>query len=245
MATIRSIWAWAVFSVFIFVMIPAIVAGLVFLPRHVVYQYAAGSCRILLPLAGIRVRVRGVEAWDPGRSYVIMGNHVNFLDPFILAAALPRSAIGVEKRQNFKIPLYGWLMARWGNIPLDRDNRILAIKQLEEAARTLGQAEWIVVMPEGTRTRDGKLGKFKKGGFHMALSAGVPIAPFTQVGAWDVLKTGSWQIRPGEIEVICHEPIDTASYGVERLDDLVADVRRIIAGPLGEAEERPAPLYAL
>lgn len=241
MSTLRSVWAWAVFSVFIFLVIPAIVVGMALLPRHIVYWYAAGSCRILLPLAGVRVRVTGVESWDTERGYVIMGNHVNFMDPFILAAALPRFFIGIEKRQNFKIPLYGWLIAKWGNVALDRDNRVAAIKQLEEAAQSLDRAEWIVIMPEGTRTRNGKLGPFKKGGFHMAVSSGVPIAPFTQVGSWEVLRTGSWRISPGEIEFICHPPIDTAAYGVDRMEGLMADVRRVIAGPLGEAEEQPVP----
>ena len=237
MSIVRSVWAWAVFSVFCLVMIPAIVLGMAILPREVVFWYAAGSVRILFPLAGIRIRVTGSESWDPERAYVVMGNHVNFLDAFILAAALPRFFIGIEKRQNFKIPLYGWLIKRWGNIAIDRDNRVAAIRTLEEASKAFSDNEWIILMPEGTRTRSGKLGPFKKGGFHMAISNKVAIAPFTQIGAWDVLRTGSLRINPGEIEFICHAPIDAASYGADRIDELMADVGRTIAGPLGEAEE--------
>jgi 1-acyl-sn-glycerol-3-phosphate acyltransferase len=220
------------------IMIPAIVGGLTFLPRHRVYKYASGSVKTAFALMRIRVRVHCRENWNVHEPYVLMGNHVNLLDPFTFACAFERYFVAIEKRENFKVPFYGWLMKRWGNIPIDRTDRTEAIRTMAVATRDFASDAWIAVMPEGTRTRSGKLGPFKKGGFHMALSSGVRIAPFTQVGAWEVMRTGKggWRVHSGTIDLYMHPPIDASQWGSERLEDLMAHVRSAIAGPLGEAE---------
>ncbi len=242
----RSIWAWAIFIAWSLFFIPTIVLGLVVLSRRDSFRYAQWACRFAFSLIGVKVVARGTGNWDPDQAYVLMGNHVNFLDPFIMACAFPRKMVAIEKRENFKIPLYGFLMKRWGNIPIDRSNRHQAIKTLESAMTEFDRDAWIVVMPEGTRTRTGKMGPFKKGGFHMALSGGIPIAPYSLVGSWEVMRTGKggWQIRPGVVEVHMHPPIAISGYDVDHMDDLMAEVRRVIGLPLGETEPVPEKIPA-
>ncbi|MBM3275756.1 MAG: 1-acyl-sn-glycerol-3-phosphate acyltransferase [Candidatus Sericytochromatia bacterium] len=238
MRTAWSAWCAVVMALWCVIMVPAIIAGLTFLPRDWVFKYATGSVKIAFALMRVRVRVHGRENWNVREPYVLMGNHVNLLDPFTFACAFERYFVAIEKRENFKVPFYGWLMMRWGNIPIDRSDRTEAIRTMAVATKDFASDAWIVVLPEGTRTRNGKLGPFKKGGFHMALSSGVRIAPFTQVGAWDVMCTGKgkWRVHAGTIDLYLHPPIDASNWGSDRLDELMATVRNVIAAPLGEAE---------
>ncbi|MBM3268676.1 MAG: 1-acyl-sn-glycerol-3-phosphate acyltransferase [Candidatus Sericytochromatia bacterium] len=242
MLAVRSVWAWSVLVAWCLIFIPAIAIALVALPRHVAFRFSQWSCRFAFSFIGVRVLAVGEGNWDPDRAYVMMGNHVNFLDPFVMACAFPRYMVAIEKRENFKIPFYGFLMKRWGNIPIDRKNRETAMRTMEEAAVSArDDASWIVIMPEGTRTRTGKMGPFKKGGFYTALAARLPIAPYSLVGSWDVMRTGKggWLIRPGTIEVHMHPPIETSGYDATTMDELMDRVRAQIAVPLGEAESRP------
>jgi 1-acyl-sn-glycerol-3-phosphate acyltransferase len=222
-----------VFAAWCLVFIPIIAIGLVVLPMRHIYRFSQLACRLAFFLIGVKVVGRGAEGWDPGQAYVVMGNHVNFLDPFVMACVFPRYMAAIEKRENFRIPFYGFLMKRWGNIPIDRSNRAEAMKAMQEAASVArADASWIVIMPEGTRTRTGLMGPFKKGGFLTAMASGLPIACYSLVGSWDVMSTGKdgWKIRPGTIEVVMHPPIDTTRY--DRIEDLMGDVRRQIASAL-------------
>lgn len=239
MATLRSIWAWAVFAFFCLFISPVVILTLTFVNRLAAYRLGRHALKVLLRLAGIRVRTHGLENWDRQSTHILMGNHVNFLDPFILVSAFPMPFAAIEKVENFKIPFYGWLMRRWGNIGIERENRSQAFEALQDAAKAARADYWLLVMPEGTRSRNGKLGPFKKGGFHMAMSSGYSIAPFSMVGAYEVLRTGSWLVRPGDIDVYCHPPVCPAHFGPEDLTGLMARVREFIADPLGEGEAYP------
>ncbi len=184
-------------------------------------------------LLGIRIRLRGAEVLVPGQRYIVMGNHVSFMDIFFFAAAYPLAPVAIEKRENFRIPVYGWLVRRWGNIPVNRQDHEEAMRALAEARDLLAATDLsLVIMPEGTRSKTGQMGPFKRGGFHLAVQTGLPIAPFTFKGAFDVHPTGTWRFWPGSVDLVLHPPIDPASYGVDRLDDLMAAVRRAIAGGL-------------
>ncbi|MBM3275666.1 MAG: 1-acyl-sn-glycerol-3-phosphate acyltransferase [Candidatus Sericytochromatia bacterium] len=221
-------WLWAaVFAVF---GLPIIAGIIVALPREAAWRLIGRIARFALAMIGIRVRLGGAEYLQAGRNYVVMGNHVSFLDIFLFAAAFPRPVIAVEKRENFRLPIYGWLVARWGNVPIHREDRDEAIKAMDEARARVGAIDCsLVVMPEGTRTRTGEMGPFKRGGFHLAVQSGLSILPFTFIGAYDVHPTGTWRFRPGTVALQMHPPIDPSHYGIAGLDQLMGAVRDAIA----------------
>jgi 1-acyl-sn-glycerol-3-phosphate acyltransferase len=233
---------WAVLVLDMVLGIPLMIAVMTLLPRRKAYPIIQWWCRISLWLCGIRVTARGAERLDLTRPYILMGNHVNLLDPFVWALGIPVPFSGVEKKENFKIPFYGWLMARWGNVPIDRNNLEQAKQDLAKAGEWMHrEGIWMIVMPEGTRTRDGRVAPFKKGGFHMALDTGIPIVPMTMNGAYEVQARGKFWMRPGRIEIVFGAPIDPAKYGPERLDDLMRDTRRAVlatfTGPKSELDQ--------
>jgi 1-acyl-sn-glycerol-3-phosphate acyltransferase len=197
-----------------------------------------GSCRTILFFCGIRVRVRGRENFDPGRQYILMMNHVNFFDPFVFYAGFPGRARGIEEQKHFKWPVYGQVITRIGQIPIDRKNSRKARESLNRAAALMRMRRdfSFLVLPEGTRTLDGRLGPFKRGGFVLAIEAGLDILPLVQLGAFRINRKGSRLIRPGRVDYIIEAPVSTAGFAKEHHDELVNQVR---ARFLNHLEERP------
>ena len=141
-----------------------------------------GGCRAVLFFAGVRVDVAGRENVVPGRQYVAVMNHVNFFDPMVFQVAFPYAARGVEEESHFRWPVYGATLKRMGMFPIDRKDSGQAIETMRRAADWLRRKPDFSfgVMPEGTRTLDGKLGPFKRGGFILAVETGLDILPLVQ-----------------------------------------------------------------
>lgn len=232
-----SAYIWLTWLLMVIIGLPIICLLIGLLPRRVLYGLARVLFRAGLAIGGVRIQVKGLEHLDRSKPYILMGNHVNLLEVFVFTAAFPVPIVGIEKKENFRIPFYGWLLKRWGQIAIDRANLDQAKKDLDRGAEVLRRGgSWLVLMPEGTRSRDGKVGPFKKGGFHLAIQTGVPIAPFVQEGGRSILSTGSWLARPGVITISILPPIDPKDYGPERLEDLLETVRDRIVGQLGLTE---------
>lgn len=187
------------------------------------------TCRGILLATGIWVRVRGTENIEPGRQYILMMNHVNFFDPFVFYRGFPGKARGIEEESHFDWPLYGWVIRRIGQVPVNRRNPFKAMKSLEQAADLIRTKPdfCFLILPEGTRTRDGKLGVFKKGGFHLALEAGLDILPLIQTGAFGINRRGSKLIRPGTVDFIIEKPVPAQVAGRQDLDGLMQRVRDV------------------
>ncbi len=162
------------------------------------------------------------------RPYLFVQNHVNLLDHVAMYNATPHFKQGVELASHFAIPFYGWMMRRRGTIPVDPTDR----RQTQLLARFRSEVELghsILAFPEGTRSRSGRVGKFRRGVFYLAVELGLPIVPVTVVGMYEVLRTGSWVMRPGRVQVFCDAPIETAGVGREEVADLAERVRGVIA----------------
>lgn len=213
-------------------------------PRHAAWGFIQRTFRVALWLAGVRVQQEGIEKIDPAAPAILMGNHVNWLDHIILATLLPTPLVGFEKTENFKVPIYGPMMRRWGNVEVSRrSDPQEALRAAADAAKILAQACWFLVFPEGTRTRTGLLGSFKKGGFHMAVDAGAVIVPFAFEGARGVMATQRWWAMPGQVTVRFGSPIVAAQYGKARLDELMQATRSDIERLAGH-ELLPPPAVA-
>jgi len=194
------------------------------------------GCRSVLFVCGIRLRISGRENVIPGRRYVVMMNHVNFFDPFVFYAAFPGIARGAEEESHFRWPFYGGTIRRIGMFPIDRKNSERAIESLRRAAIWIRERPGFSfgIMPEGTRTLDGRLGPFKRGGFLMALETGLEVLPLVQSGAYKVNHKGTRVIRPGKIDITIEPAVPTEGISKENVGELIERVRRVFLDRLGE-----------
>jgi 1-acyl-sn-glycerol-3-phosphate acyltransferase len=235
---VRSILLWIIALPVFFVCCLLIMAAALVCRGPKLEPIIKGSCRVILFFCGIRVKVWGRENFDPRRQYIIMMNHVNFFDPFVFYAGYPGRARGIEEQKHFKWPVYGPVITRIGQIPIDRKNSRKARESLNRAAALMRERHdfSFLILPEGTRTRDGRLGPFKRGGFVLAIESGLDILPIVQLGAYRVNRRGSRLIRPGRVDYIIEAPVSTAGFAKEHHDELVAEVRSRF---LAHLEERP------
>ncbi len=183
--------------------------------------------------ARIQLQVRGLANAAPGESFVVMSNHQSLYDIPVIYQALRRRLRMVAKKELFQVPLWGRAMHRAGFIALDRHSSERSRQTLLASANLLEEGTSIWIAPEGTRSRDGSLAEFKKGGFHLALQGGCRILPVSVVGTRAVLPAKGWHITEGcPVDVVVPPALDPAEFGDARRDELVAAVRQAIASAL-------------
>ena len=199
---------------------------------------------LILRIGGISLKVSGLENLEPGRQYVFMVNHQSNMDiPALVQSLAPFQLRWIAKRELLRVPLFGWAMWATKHITVDRSDPLDAMKSLERAKQKIAAGISIVVFPEGTRSRDGRLLPFKKGGFLVAVQTRTKIVPVTIRGSAAVLPAGDWRLRPGTIEVFVDKPIATDGYRLGTLRALTEQVREIIAGRL--VPQQPAGAQAM
>ena len=176
---------------------------------------------------------RRAPGFDPQRTSFFMVNHVNLFDPFLLYCAIPQFVRGWELESHFKIPGYGLLMKRFGNVPVPDVRRPADLKRMWRLTKeAVDGGTSLIIFPEGKRTRDGSVSEFEEGGFRLAQQLGVPIVPVTLVGSFQHFRTGGWLLHPGTVTVVLHDTIDTAGMKKEEVPELRERVRKIISEPL-------------
>jgi 1-acyl-sn-glycerol-3-phosphate acyltransferase len=235
-----AISAWVVLITFICAL-GAIVAS--FLRKggnlsHLVGRFWAKS---ILYVSRVKVSIQGLEHIDPRAAYVYMANHQSMFDILALLGYLPVQFRWLAKMELFQIPIFGYSMARVGYISIDRSNRKSAIKSLQKAAQKIAhEGVSVMIFPEGTRSEDGRIRPFKKGGFYLAIDSGRPIVPVVICGSHYIMPKGKLRIRPGRIVLSVNRPVDTAPYNKTRevLMELVrstmkTDLERMKAGQQG------------
>lgn len=192
--------------------------------------------RIALFVMGVKVASRGIENIDSRKPYVFMSNHVSHADSPALAAVIPHPLHWVFKKELSKIPVFGWVLLACGQIMVDRSDPEKSKAALREALSGLSGNNSVMIYPEGTRSRDGNLQPLKKGGFRMALEAGLPIVPVRVSGTREVVAAGTLRIRPGNVLVELFPPIPTAGKGMADLPELMQRVREaMLSGRRGPA----------
>jgi putative phosphoserine phosphatase/1-acylglycerol-3-phosphate O-acyltransferase len=191
-------------------------------------------------LVGMDLRVMGEEYLWSHRPAVFVFNHQSKADVIIVAKLLRRDIAGIGKKEiKSENPLIGRVLEMGGVVLIDRANSrsaIDAISPLVDVMRSEGKS--VVLAPEGTRTVSPKLAPFKKGAFHIAMQAGVPMVPIVIRNAGDVAPKGDFVFRAATVEVEVLPPIDTSSWGTETLDEHVRDVRNMFARALGQSEQK-------
>ncbi len=233
MRTLRSLLLWVVGSAFFGFSFVVLSVGLFVLSRERVFALARYFFTIQTKIMGIRLTVTGLEHLDRTKTYLIMGNHQSLFDLFVIPAALPGVYTAVEAAYHFSIPLWGSLITRWGCIPIHRRNLEKAKESLEIARKRLREGLSLIILPEGHRTRTGRIGDFKKGPFHLARQAGADILPFAISGLFDYHPKGTFHLNPKPVRVAIGPAIPyttIAGMTPEQLRDCVREVIADLAG---------------
>lgn len=230
---IRATLLYLFTALFILLLAPPAVAwSLVTRGDSLLYALSRACIRTGGWICGIRVRLEGREKIPPACTCVFLSNHQGNIDGPVLLHALPCNWAALIKREMMRLPVLSLVLERAGFVPIERLNPKQAHAGIDEGARRLAAGKPFLAFPEGTRSRDGRLGPFKKGVFVMAIKAGAPVVPVTILGSSSILPPGRYGVRPGEVRVVIHDPIETARLGLEDRDALIAETRRAIASAL-------------
>ena len=188
-------------------------------------------CRGQVAATGARWRAVVHPEVDPTTPYMFAQNHVNLLDHVSMYPATPHFKQGMELEEHFKIPVYGWFMKARGTIGVRRGRGEAERDFLREGMRrTVARGHSILAFPEGTRTRDGRVGRFRKGLFYLARDLELPIVPTAVTGMYEILRKGSWVMRPGrQVTVYCEAPIPTKGLADADIEALAVRVRSVVA----------------
>ena len=232
---LRALILWFLAAAFFFpVCIVLILLGIFIDPRKT-DGMQRWFCRTVMRLAGARIEVRRSPGFDAQRTCLFISNHVNLFDPFVLYSAVPQFLRGWELESHFRIPVYGWLMKRFGNVPVPDENRPSDLKRMWKRTKdALDARVSLVVFPEGGRTITGRVGEFKEGGFRLAVHFGAPIVPVSLVGSFDHNRKTSWMLRPARIVVHLHDVIETRGITKDDVAALGKRVREIIGAPVDD-----------
>ena len=184
--------------------------------------------KVILWACGIHVRVTGQEHVNPDVPTVFMCNHQSYFDIFAILAYLPSDFKFIMKQELMKIPLMGFAMRRAGHIGIKREDLQEAISSLDRVADRIKSGISVLVYPEGTRSADGKLQPFKKGGFHLAVKSGCDILPVAIRNSHRIATKGSLKINPGSFDIHFGRPISAKGYGKDNLPELIERVRSSI-----------------
>ncbi len=233
---LRSAYLWGMSWLHFLIVVPVLIAlAIVLDPRKHDYLQR-GLCRRIAFFSGAKVVVTKSPGFDGARTSFFMVNHVNLFDPFILYCAIPQLVRGWELESHFRIPVYGWLMKRFGNVPVPSIRSPKDLKRLWRLTQeAINSGVSLIIFPEAKRTRDGHINEFEEGGFRLAQQLGVPIVPVSLVGSFHHLRTGHWLLRPTTITVHIHDTIETAGLAKEDIPALKQRVRNAIAPPVEES----------
>jgi len=233
---VRSALLWAVSLLHFAIAVPILIALAIVLDPKKHDWLQRTFCRRIIFFSGAKVRVVRAPGFDPQKTCFFIANHVNLFDPFALYCAIPQFVRGWELESHFEIPIYGWLMKRFGNVPVPDVRRPSDLKRMWRLTRdAINGGTSLIVFPEGKRTRDGRVDEFQDGAFRVAQQLEIPIVPVSIVGAIRHHRTGHWMFWPATITVHLHESIDTTGMSKEEVPELRRRVRELVQGPVEEA----------
>ena len=232
---LRSGLLWTLSGLHFFLVAPLLVFLGIFLDPHKHDWLQRSFCDRIVYLSGARLEVIRSAGFDPHRTCFFMVNHVNLFDPFFLYCAIPQYVRGWELESHFKIPAYGWLMKRFGNVPVPDMRRPSDLKRMWRLTQgAVDGGTSLIVFPEAKRSRDGHVDGFEDGGFRVAQQLGIPIVPVSLVGSFKHHRTGHWMLWPATVRVYLHDTIETKGMTKRDVPALRDRVREVISAPVEE-----------
>lgn len=218
--------------------VAALLASFIPPRRRFAFPVARTWARGLLLSSGVRVRVTRTAPPLPPR-VVFMANHQSLYDIAALLATVPVPVRFLAKRSLFRLPFFGWGLAAAGFVPIDRLDRSRAKEAFKHALEALDEGMALVIFPEETRSLDGRMRPFRRGGFLMALKAKTPIVPVGISGTLQVRPKGRLLVEPAQVEVAFGDPLDAGAVGVRRIDALVEQVESEVSRLAGAPRLEP------
>lgn len=201
-------------------------------PLSLIGKWVLRMARVIL---GIRLEVSGIEGIEKRKAYIFMSNHMSIIDGPLLFMLIPQFLRIIIKKEAFRIPIIAQAMRQVGFIPVDRKRLKGGKESIDRASRMIREkGVSFLIFPEGTRSRDGGLQPFKRGGFFLALDSQVDIFPVTIKGTYEMMPKGSFFIKKGTVRVIFHPPVSVEGFNLQNRSLLVAKVRDIIKAGLDE-----------
>ena len=226
---ILSIFLWPLWGMmFLFGAIIYSIA-IIILPSYRLHFLARILARLFMLFGGQWFRVRGT-APDPEKGpYLYLMNHESLFDGFMMVAGIRHYFTGVGAVEQFSYPVWGYLVKKYGVIPIVRQKLKTAITSMDKLEEAIKKGTSMMIAPEGTRTLTGKLGPFKKGAFHVAKNTGITIVPVGLIGAYKAKNKNDWRIKPGVLTTVFGDPIVQAEYEHLSLNELQEIVREKIS----------------
>ena len=185
--------------------------------------------RVIVWASGVKVKIEGLEHVRGEGPYLFMSNHQGAYDIFALEGRLPFHFKWLAKKEIFSIPVLGWAMAAAGYISIDREGTRKTVEAMNEAARKIREGMSLLIFPEGSRSPDGSIQSFKKGGFTLAIKSKVPIIPIAITGSREIMPKGKLTATSGEIRIRIDPPIETQNYSLKDRKSLMEKVRQTIS----------------
>ncbi len=193
------------------------------------HKVAVAWARMLLRICMIRVDVLGAETLDPDQQYVFVSNHSSLVDTPVMFGSMPREFRILARHGLWKIPFIGWHLNRAGHVPVERENPRAAARSLALAAEKLRGGSSLLIFPEGGRTREATMRRFKAGAAAIAIQAQHPIVPMALVGTRKILPPNSAHLHPGRAELRVGKPVATTGLTNYDVAQLMRDVQETVA----------------
>lgn len=229
----RNILLVLVYIVLLLVGVPVLFVCVLFGFRDAFIAYGRWMMRVGRFILGIDVKVVGLEKIDPGTPYVFMSNHLSFLDGPLLMTVLDRPARVVVKRFVFRVPVLGLGMRFSGYVPLDKEGAGAGKLSIARAARLIKEKRYsFLIYPEGTRSFDGTIQRFRRGGFFLALADGTPIVPVSIKGTYELMPHGQWFVRKGPVRITFHDPVPVDGHTQDTMAELMDRVKAAVSSAL-------------
>ncbi|MGB2907809.1 MAG: lysophospholipid acyltransferase family protein [Candidatus Aminicenantaceae bacterium] len=192
---------------------------------------------------GVKLEVSGQENVDFDQTYVYMPNHLSLVDGPMMFIVLPCFMRVIAKQEIFRIPFLGQAMRVAEFIPVDRKGREGGKKAIQRAVCLIREkGHSFLVFPEGTRSLDGQLQKFRRGGFHLALETGAPIVPISIIGSFELMPKGAFFTKRGTIKIKIHAPVSVEGHDVSTMPRLIETVREMVAAGIRDTVNPNLPL---
>lgn len=232
---VRSIFIWIISILHFFPLCSFLVLLGIFVDPRKNDRPQRWLFRNVLRLAGVKFEVKYAPGFDRTRTSFFVCNHIDIWDAFIIYSAIPQFVRGLEHESHFKVPAYGWMMRRFGNVPVPPEGDLGKYKQMMKLTKeALDKGVSLIVFAEGTRTRDGSVLPFNPGVFRMAIQFGYPIVPMSIVGAFEFSKKGDWRLYPSKITVHLHDTIETKGLTKNDVEALRQRVQAIVSEPVNK-----------
>lgn len=232
---VRTLFLFLLYIVIVICLIPILLFCIPLGIREPLYDLGKAVMRLSRWILGLRLEVSGLEQVDPAKTYVFMGNHTSFIDGPLLFMLIPQHVRVILKKGIFKLPILGFGMKYVGFVPVDRKRAQRGKEAIERAARQMRERGYsFLIFPEGTRSMDGNLGTFRRGGFFLALESGAPIVPVSIRGTFEIMPKGSFFVKKGRVRVAFRPAIPVQDTGAQDLAALMDKVGTSIRDGLGE-----------